>query len=76
MYVPPTTLLLPQVIERNLWSLYPPDEEDDEERHLREQRVSVCVLGGGGNMVCLHWSYSLQCSACFAVIVGVTRAKC
>jgi hypothetical protein len=28
-----------QLVERNLWSVYPPEEEDEEERQLREQRV-------------------------------------
>jgi hypothetical protein len=27
-----------QIIERNLWSLYPPEEEDDEEQQLRAER--------------------------------------
>lgn len=44
-----------QIIERNLWSLYPPDEEDEEELLVRQQaQVGVWVgagwegLGGGG----------------------------
>lgn len=36
---PPLPAPPPQIIERHLWSLYPPEELDEDEQELRDTRV-------------------------------------